>query len=169
HSPPLRLVADGRAPLSELSRRAFACVDTVAVLLDPRPAERRRRSAPSAPDRRRGDRRSPTAIDGLLRAPGWAAVPPGCPGASASFCPLVLSRAALGAPLLAVAGPPSAAEARPFLTRQLLGVGVLLLTMVPGYVASRTPGAQATPHVTHAPAAPQADLASAPRSLNLDA
>src|SRR3989441_11106947 len=61
---------------------------------------------------------------------------------TASFCPLVLARAALGTPLLAVAGPPSAAEARPFVTRQLLGVGVLLLTMVPGYVASRTTGAQ---------------------------
>src|SRR3989441_3594095 len=44
---------------------------------------------------------------------------------TASFCPLVLARAALGTPLLAVAGPPSAAEARPFVTRQLLGVGVL--------------------------------------------
>src|SRR2546422_9639948 len=85
----------------------------------------------SVTDQRRGDRRSPTTIDGLLRATGWAAVPPGCPGATASFCPLVLARAALGTPLLAVAGPPSAAEARPFVTRQLLGVGVLLLPMVP--------------------------------------
>src|SRR2546422_9108686 len=33
----------------------------------------------SVTDRRRGDRRSPTTIDGLLRATGWAAVPPGCP------------------------------------------------------------------------------------------
>jgi len=81
----------------------------------------------------------------------------------------VLARAALGTPLLAVAGPPSAAEARPFVTRQLLGVGVLLLTMVPGYVASRTTGAQATPHVTHAPADFQEELESAASSLDIDA
>ena len=167
--PQLIIVADDRARLYELFQRAFAYDDTVHVLLDRRAAERRRRSEPSVTDRRRGDRRSPTTIDGLLRATGWAAVPPGCPGASASFCPLVLSRAALGAPLLAVAGPPSAAEARPFVTRQLLGVGVLLLTMVPGYVASRTTGAQATPHVTHAPADLQEELESAASSLDIDA
>src|SRR3989441_299371 len=88
---------------------------------------------------------------------------------AASFCPLVLARAALGTPLLAVAGPPSAAEARPFVTRQLLGVGVLLLTMVPAYVASRTTGAQATPHVTHARADFQEELESAASSLDIDA
>src|SRR5204863_6808706 len=86
-----------------------------------------------------------------------------------SFCPLVLARAALGTPLLAVAGPPSAAEARPFVARRLLGVGVLLLTMVPGYVASRATGAQATPHVTHAPADLQEELESAASSLDIDA
>ncbi len=115
--PQLIIVADDRARLYELFQRAFAYDDTVHVLLDRRAAERRRRSGPSATDRRRGDRRSPTTIDGLLRATGWAAVPPGCPGASASFCPLVLSRAALGAPLLAVAGPPSAADGGPATAR----------------------------------------------------
>ncbi|OLC17902.1 MAG: hypothetical protein AUH26_01110 [Candidatus Rokubacteria bacterium 13_1_40CM_69_96] len=48
-------------------------------------------------------------------------------------------------------------------------MGVLLLTMVPGYVASRTTGAQATPHVTHAPADFQEELESAASSLDIDA
>jgi Transglycosylase SLT domain len=166
--PQLIIVADDREHLYELFQRAFAYSDTVHVLVDRRVTERRRRSGPSMADRRRADRRSPTTIDGLLRSTGWAAVPPGCPGALASFCPLVLSRAAPGASLLEVVGPPSAADARPFVGRQLLGVGVLLLTMVPGYVASRTTGAQATPHATHASADLQAELESAASRLDID-
>src|SRR2546428_674060 len=110
----LIIVAEDRARLYELFQRAFAYDDTVHVLLDRRAAERRRRSGPSVTDRRRGDRRSPPTIDGLLRATGWAAVPPGCPGAAAAFCPPVRARGALGTPLLPVAGPPSRAPRRPF-------------------------------------------------------
>src|SRR5438309_5687592 len=101
--------------------------------------------------------------DGLLRSMGWAIVPPGCPGAVSGFCPLVLSRAASGSSLLTVAGPSS--EARPLVGRHLLGVGVLLLTIVPGYVASRMTGAHATPHGIHGQ---QEELESAPSSADID-
>jgi len=152
----LIIVADDRAHLYELFQQAFAYNETVRVLQDRRVAERRvaerrRRPAPGAPDRRRGDRRSALAIDDLLLSTGWAIVPPGCPGAESGLCPLVLSGAGKGTSLLAAAGPARTAEGRPFVSRHLLGIVVLLLTMVPGYLASRTTGAHATPHASHAP------------------
>src|SRR5919198_3714796 len=105
--PQLLIVADDRAHLYDLFQRAFAYHETVQVLRDRRVAERRRRSAPSAADRRRGDRRSAPTIDALLGSMGWAIVPPGCPGATSGFCPLVLSQAAPRTSLLTVAGPSS--------------------------------------------------------------
>src|SRR5205809_7139668 len=146
--PQLIIVADDRAHLYELFQRAFAYSETVQVLVDRRVAERRRRSGSSATDRRRGDRRAPMTADGLLRSMGWTITPPGCPGAVSGFCPLILSRAASGSSLLTVAG--SSSDARPLFNRHLLGVGVLLLTIVPGYVASRMTSAHATAHVMHA-------------------
>ena len=58
-----------------------------------------------------------------------------------------------GTPTLTVVGPSPTAGARPSVSRHLLGVGVLLLTMVPGSMASRMSGAHEIPHVTDAPAA----------------
>jgi hypothetical protein len=68
------------------------------------------------------------------------------------LCPFVLSGAVEGTSLLTAAGPSRTAEGRPFVSRHLLGIGVLLLTMVPGYLVSRTTGAHPTPHVRHASA-----------------
>src|SRR5207247_2427841 len=105
--------------------------------------------------------------DGLLRSMGWTITPPGCPGAVSGFCPLILSRAASGSSLLTVAG--SSSDARPLFNRHLLGVGVLLLTIVPGYVASRMTSAHATPHVMHARNGQQQERESAPSSADVDA
>ena len=165
--PQLIIVADDRAHLYELFQRAFAYSETVQVLVDRRVAERRRRSGSSATDRRRGDRRAPMTADGLLRSMGWTITPPGCPGAVSGFCPLILSRAASGSSLLTVAG--SSSDARPLFNRHLLGVGVLLLTIVPGYVASRMTSAHATPHVMHARNGQQQERESAPSSADVDA
>src|SRR5213594_2139024 len=165
--PQLIIVADDRAHLYELFQRAFAYSETVQVLVDRRVAERRRRSGSSATDRRRGDRRAPMTADGLLRSMGWAITPPGCPGAVSGFCPLILSRAASGSSLLTVAG--SSSDARPLFNRHLLGVGVLLLPIVPGYAASRMTSAHATPHVMHARNGQQQELESAPSSADIDA
>jgi len=165
--PQLIIVADDRAHLYELFQRAFAYSETVQVLVDRRVAERRRRSGSSATDRRRGDRRAPMTADGLLRSMGWAITPPGCPGAVSGFCPLILSRAASASSPLTVGGPSS--DARPLFNRHLLGVGVLLLTIVPGYVASRMTSAHATPHVMHARNGQQQERESAPSSADVDA
>lgn len=48
--------------------------------------------------------------------------------------------------------PPAVPEVASGFTRHLLGFGVLLLTMIPGYMASRTTGAHEIPHVINAPA-----------------
>ena len=165
--PQLLIVADDRLRLYDLFRQAFAYHETVQVLRDRRVAERRRRAAPPAADRRRADRRSSPTVDELLRSMGWAIVPPWCPGAAAGICPLVLAEAAPGTSLLTLGRPSSAGEARPFVSRQLLGVGVLLLTMVPGYMTSRLTGAQATPHVIPAPVRNEPERE--PSSPDLDA
>ncbi len=47
--------------------------------------------------------------------------------------------------------PPAVPEVASGLTRHLLGLGVLLLTIVPGYMASRMTGAPEIPHGTNAP------------------
>ena len=161
--PQLIIVADDRTRLYDLFQQAFAYHETVRVLRDRRVTERRRqRSAPDATDRRQGDRRSPLTIDGLLHSLGWAIVPPGCPRSASGLCPLVLSGAGPGASLLRVAGRSSTVDARPFASRHLLGVGVLLLTMTPGYLASRTSGAHETPHVRHAPAGLREEVEGTP-------
>src|SRR5213592_371493 len=49
------------------------------------------------------------------------------------------------------------------------GVGVLPLTIVPGYVASRMTSAHATPHVMHARNGQQQERESAPSSADVDA
>ena len=71
----LIIVALNRTNLYEHLKRAFAGNKTVRVLLNQRVVERRVRSGPYEAERRRGDRRSPVEIDGLLRAIGWAIVP----------------------------------------------------------------------------------------------
>jgi hypothetical protein len=159
--PQLIIVADDRARLYDLFRQAFAYHETVRVLQDRRVAERRRRPAPDGPDRRRGDRRAALTIDGLLHSTGWAIVPPGCPGAESGLCPLVLSGAVDGT-------PSRTAEGRPFVSRHLLGIGVLLLTMVPGYLASRTTGAHAAPHVRHAPAGLREEVEDTSGDVEID-
>ena len=161
--PQLLIVGDNRAHLYELFQRAFEYNESVRVLLDRRVAERRVRSRLSATDRRQGDRRSPLTIDRLLRSMGWAIVPAGCPGVASGLCPLALASAA------PETGPLPRAEARPFASRHLLGVGVLLLTMVPGYLASRPTSAHGTPHVIHAPAAPRAEPQRTASSMDIDA
>jgi hypothetical protein len=95
------LVIAGRdhADLYGFLRRQFAGDDTVQVLLDRRYLERRRGAAPTARERRRGERRrgrgreSDLATHGLLivrqvaglqwRPPWWGAGPPPAPGAEA--------------------------------------------------------------------------------------
>jgi transglycosylase-like protein with SLT domain len=152
----LIIVADHRTRLYARFQRAFADHESVRVLLDRRVAERRRRSGSSATDRRQSDRRSPLAIDGLLHSMGWAIVPRGCPGVASGLCPLLLSAA-------------PTAETRPFAGRHLLGVGVLLLTVIPGYMASRPSGAHATPRVSHGPAALREAPERPSSSLDIDA
>ena len=70
----LVIVAHDREHLYELFNRAFAGNETVRVLLDRRVGERRQHSEPHESERRRGNRRSPKTIDGLLRAIGWTIV-----------------------------------------------------------------------------------------------
>src|SRR5207247_1035054 len=60
-------------------------------------------------------------------------------------------------------------DPRPVFNRHLLGGGVLLLTIVPGYVASRMTSAHATPHVMHARNGQQQERESAPSSADVDA
>jgi len=161
--PQLIIVADDRAHLYELFQQAFAYHETVRVLRDRRVTERRRqRSASDATDRRRSDRRSPATIDGLLHSLGWAIVPPGCPRSASGLCPLVLSGAGPGGSLLGAAGRSSMVDARPFASRHLLGVGVLLLTMTPGYLTARMNGAHEVPHVRHAPAGLREEVEGTP-------
>jgi hypothetical protein len=76
----LIIVARNREDLYEHLKRAFAENETIRVLLDRRVVDRRARPRPYAAERRKGDRRSPFKIDGLLRAIGWAVVPQTAPG-----------------------------------------------------------------------------------------
>ena len=75
----LIIVARNRENRYEHFKRAFTGNETVRVLLDRRAVARRTRSRPYAPERRKGDRRSPLEIDGLLRTIGWAIVPQAVP------------------------------------------------------------------------------------------
>ena len=75
----LIIVARDRGDLYEHFKRAFTGNETVRVLLNRRAVERRMGSRPYAPERRKGDRRSPLEIDGLLRTIGWAIVPQAVP------------------------------------------------------------------------------------------
>jgi hypothetical protein len=71
----LIIVAGSRAHLYKHLKRGFAGNGTVRVLLNRRVVTRRERSGPYEPERRQADRRSPSKIDALLRAIGWAIVP----------------------------------------------------------------------------------------------
>jgi len=73
----LIIVAGDRAHLYESLRRGFAGNETVRVLLNRRVVARRTRSGPGPyeAERRQADRRSPSKVDALLRAIGWAIVP----------------------------------------------------------------------------------------------
>jgi hypothetical protein len=84
-------------------------------------------------------------IDEFLRSMGWAIVPLGVPGEASRLC-LVRPFPPIGA--------------RPFASRHLLGCGVLLLTIIPGYMASRLTGAHETPRVISARAGFQGQLDS---------
>jgi hypothetical protein len=70
----LIVVARNNEHLYKFLQRAFVGNDTVRVFLDRRVAERRRLAHPPDQDRRRGERRSPRATDGLLRVVGWTIV-----------------------------------------------------------------------------------------------
>ena len=73
----LIIVAGDRAHLYESLRRGFAGNETVRVLLNRRVVARRTRSGPGPyeAERRQADRRTPSKVDALLRAIGWAIVP----------------------------------------------------------------------------------------------
>jgi hypothetical protein len=73
----LVIVARNRRHLYEYLERAFAGNGTIRVFLDRRVVARRAHSGPHAVERRRGDRRLPGKIGGLLRALGWVIVPVG--------------------------------------------------------------------------------------------
>ncbi len=70
----LIIVAGNREHLYNVFQRGFVENETVRVLLDRRVGERRQHSEPHESERRRGNRRSPKTIDGLLRAIGWTIV-----------------------------------------------------------------------------------------------
>jgi hypothetical protein len=70
----LIIVARNYEHLYKFLQRAFVGNDTVRVFLDRRVAERRRLAQPPDRERRRGERRSPQATDGLLRVVGWTIV-----------------------------------------------------------------------------------------------
>jgi len=75
----LIIVAGNREHLYKFLQRAFVGNETVRVLLDQRVAERRQHSTPPDGERRQSSRRTPLAIDGLLRAIGWTIVRLGTP------------------------------------------------------------------------------------------
>jgi len=68
------IVAPNHEHLYRLFNRAFAENETVRVILNRRVAERRQHSEPHASERRKGNRRSPVTMDGLLRVVGWTIV-----------------------------------------------------------------------------------------------
>jgi len=70
----LIIVSGTREHLYNFFQRGFVENETVRVLLDRRVGERRQHSEPHESERRRGNRRSPKTIDGLLRAIGWTIV-----------------------------------------------------------------------------------------------
>jgi len=75
----LIIVAGDRAHLYEHLKRGFAGNETVQVLLNRRVVARPARSGPYETERRQADRRLPSKVDALLRAIGWAIVPPDVP------------------------------------------------------------------------------------------
>lgn len=68
------VVARTESALYDRLRRNFSDVDAIGVVLDRRVGPRRRRSAPSAAERRRGDRRSRGPVDARVRLVGYAVV-----------------------------------------------------------------------------------------------
>ena len=70
----LIIVSGTREHLYNFFQRGFVENETVRVLLDRPVGERRQHSEPHESERRRGNRRSPKTIDGLLRAIGWTIV-----------------------------------------------------------------------------------------------
>jgi len=70
----LIIVSGNREDLFNFFQRGFVENETVRVLLDRRVGERRQQSEPHESERRRGNRRSPKTIEGLLRAIGWTIV-----------------------------------------------------------------------------------------------
>jgi hypothetical protein len=70
----LLIVAPHRRELYDQIKRAFAGHETVQVVLDRRPTERRRRKEPTLPERRGADRRARSIIDDQLRTIGWSLV-----------------------------------------------------------------------------------------------
>ena len=75
----LIIVALNRAHLYEHLKRGFAGNGTVRVPLNRRVIARRARSGPYEAERRQANRRLPSKVDALVRAIGWAIVPPDVP------------------------------------------------------------------------------------------
>jgi len=71
----LLVVARHHREFYENIRRALAGHERVQVILDRRVSERRQGQASAPLERRRGERRSTSAIDEQLRTFGWALVP----------------------------------------------------------------------------------------------
>jgi hypothetical protein len=69
------VVARHHREFYENIRRALAGHDRVQVILDRRTSQRRQGQASPGLERRRGERRSTSAIDDQLRTLGWALVP----------------------------------------------------------------------------------------------
>src|SRR3989442_11104016 len=57
---------------------------------------------------------------------------------------------ARGGPIVTLEAPPRPSEPRPFVSRPLLGLGVVLLTIIPAYVTSRVTAAHETSHAIYA-------------------
>jgi hypothetical protein len=70
----LVIVARNQTSLYDYLTAAFAGNTTVAVALDRRTVERRRRTAPVIAERRRGDRRRDGQVLERLRTLGWAVI-----------------------------------------------------------------------------------------------
>ena len=71
-APFLLIVAWNRPDLWDLWRRWFVGVGEVEVVLDRRRGERRQRSGPCEPERRRAERRRQPGLEDELRSTGFA-------------------------------------------------------------------------------------------------
>jgi len=69
----LIIVTRGDPGLYHYIRSDWVGDETVTVMTDRRRAERRQRTEPREPDRRRGDRRQ-HCLDAAMKTNGWAAV-----------------------------------------------------------------------------------------------